>query len=232
MSNLKFSQSEEEKSRNMFFNQSTTFDQEELPTVAIAAQSSVVPNAESEFIESLKAGDSEAFDIFVNRYSANVYALLFRLTENVEEAQDLTQDTFLRALKAIKNFRGESNLKTWLFRIAVNETKNRWRWWKRRKNDSIVSLDAENNFNETPLSETIADVSENPETAVLRREREFQLQKMLRELPQNFREVIILRDIEGLSYDEIAVALSTNVGTIKSRIARGREELRKKLSGF
>ena len=229
---MKFSQSEEEKSRNMFFNQSTTFDQEELPTVAIAAQSSVVLNAESEFIESLKAGDSEAFDIFVNRYSANVYALLFRLTENVEEAQDLTQDTFLRALKAIKNFRGESNLKTWLFRIAVNETKNRWRWWKRRKNDSIVSLDAENHFNEMPLSETIADVSENPETAVLRREREFQLRKMLRELPQNFREVIILRDIEGLSYDEIAVALSTNVGTIKSRIARGREELRKKLSGF
>jgi RNA polymerase sigma-70 factor, ECF subfamily len=232
MSNLKFSHSEEEKSRNMFFNQSTTFDQEELPAVAVAAQSSVVPNAESEFIESLKAGDAEAFDIFVNRYSANVYALLFRLTENVEEAQDLTQDTFLRALKAIKNFRGESNLKTWLFRIAVNETKNRWRWWKRRKNDSIVSLDAENVFNEMPLSETIADVSENPETAILRREREFQLRKMLRELPQNFREVIILRDIEGLSYDEIAVALSTNVGTIKSRIARGREELRKKLGGF
>jgi RNA polymerase sigma-70 factor, ECF subfamily len=232
MSNLKFSHSEEEKGRNMFFNQSTTFDQEEIPTVAIAAQSSVVPNAESEFIESLKAGDSEAFDVLVNRYSANVYALLFRLTENVEEAQDLTQDTFLRALKAIKNFRGESNLKTWLFRIAVNETKNRWRWWKRRKNNSIVSLDAENNFNETPLSETIADVSENPEAAVLRREREFQLRKVLRELPPNFREVIILRDIEGLSYDEIAVALSTNVGTIKSRIARGREELRKKLSGF
>jgi RNA polymerase sigma-70 factor, ECF subfamily len=232
MSNLKFSHSEEEKGRNMFFNQSTTFDQEELPTVAIAAQSSVVSNAEFKFIESLQSGDSDAFDVFVNRYSANVYALLFRLTGNQQEAEDLTQDTFLRALKAVRSFRGESNLKTWLFRIAINESKNRWRWWKRRKNDSIVSLDAENVFNETPLSETIADSSENPEAAILRREREFQLTKTLHELPQNFREVIVLRDIEGLSYEEIAVALSTNVGTIKSRIARGREELRKKLSGF
>ena len=232
MSNLKFSQSEEEKRQIMFFNQSTTFDQEELKTVAVAAQSSVVSNAEFEFVERLKAGDANAFDIFVNRYSANVYALLFRLTENAEEAQDLTQDTFLRALKAIKNFRGEANLKTWLFRIAINESKNRWRWWKRRKNDLTISLDAENAFTETPLSETIADTSENPETEILRREREFQLKKMLGELPQNFREVIILRDIEGLSYEEIAVALSANVGTIKSRIARGREELRKKLSGF
>ncbi len=232
MSNLKFSQSEEEKHQIMFFNQSTTFDQEELKTVAVAAQSSVVSNAEFDFIERLKAGDANAFDIFVNRYSANVYALLFRLTENAEEAQDLTQDTFLRALKAIKNFRGEANLKTWLFRIAINESKNRWRWFKRRKNDLTISLDAENNFTETPLSETIADTSENPETEILRREREFRLTKLLSELPQNFREVIILRDIEGLSYEEIAVALSANVGTIKSRIARGREELRKKLSSF
>jgi RNA polymerase sigma-70 factor, ECF subfamily len=232
MSNLKFSHGEEEKRQIMFFNQSTTFDQEELKTVAVAAQSSVVSNAESEFIEKLKSGDANAFDIFVNRYSANVYALLYRLTENAEEAQDLTQDTFLRALKAIKSFRGESNLKTWLFRIAINESKNRWRWWKRRKNDLTISLDAENSFTEMPLSDTIADTSENPETEILRREREFQLKKLLRELPQNFREVIILRDIEGLSYEEIAAALSANVGTIKSRIARGREELRKKLSGF
>jgi RNA polymerase sigma-70 factor, ECF subfamily len=232
MSNLKFSHSEEEKRQVMFFDQSTTFDQEELKTVAVATHSSVVSNAEIEFIESLKAGDSRAFDIFVNRYSPKVYALLFRLTENPQEAEDLTQDTFLRALKAIKNFRGEADLKTWLFRIAINESKNRWRWWKRRKSDLTISLDAEIGFTETPLSETIAAGCENPETEILRREREFQLKKVLRELPPNFREVIILRDIEGLSYEEIAVALSTNVGTIKSRIARGREELRKKLSGF
>jgi RNA polymerase sigma-70 factor, ECF subfamily len=232
MSNLKFSHSEEEKRQVMFFNQSTTFDQEELKTVAIAAQSTVVSNAEVEFIEKLKAGDSIAFDVFINRYSAKVYSLLFRLTNNPQEAEDLTQDTFIRVLKSIKNFRGDADLKTWLFRIAINESKNRWRWWKRRKNDLTISLDAENDFTEVPVSNSIASTSENPETEILRREREFQLKKMLQELPQNFREVIILRDVEGLSYDEIALALSTNIGTIKSRIARGREELRKKLSSI
>ncbi len=155
-----------------------------------------------------------------------------RLTEDEEEARDLTQETFLSALKAMKNFRGEADLKTWLYRIAVNESRNRFRWWKRRNQSSIVSLDADTAFSKTPLSESISDLSENPEAETLRRERENALRKALSELSTNFREVIILRDIEGLSYEEVAAALETNVGTVKSRIARGREELRKKLSGF
>jgi RNA polymerase sigma-70 factor, ECF subfamily len=214
----------------MFFSKSITFDQEELEEVALATKSvSVNSSAELEFIERLKIGEAKAFDDFVIRYSSNVYALLLRLTEDEEEARDLTQDTFLSALKAIKNFRGEADLKTWLYRIAVNESRNRFRWWKRRNRSSIVSLDAENIFGK--VSE-VADSGENPETAALRRERERTLRQALRELPTNFREVIVLRDIEGLSYEEVAAALETNVGTIKSRIARGREELRKKLSGF
>lgn len=214
----------------MFFSKSITFDQEELGEVALAAGSSSVYSAlELEFIEKLKAGDAKAFDDFVLRYSANVYALLMRLTEDEEEARDLTQDTFLSALKAIKNFRGEADLKTWLYRIAVNESRNRFRWWKRRNRNSTVSLDAENTTGQTM---DVADSSENPEAATLRREREQALRQALSELSTNFREVIVLRDIEGLSYEEVAVALETNVGTIKSRLARGREELRKKLSVF
>lgn len=214
----------------MFFSKSITFDQEELGDVALATQSlSVNSSAELEFIERLKAGEAKAFDDFVIRYSTNVYALLIRLTEDEEEARDLTQETFLNALKAIKNFRGEADLKTWLYRIAVNESRNRFRWWKRRNRNAIVSLDAENIFGKT---EDVVDVGENPETATLRRERERALHQALGELPANFREVIVLRDIEGLSYEEVAAALETNVGTVKSRIARGREELRKKLSGF
>ena len=214
----------------MFFSKSITFDQEELGEVALAAGSNSAYSAlELEFIEKLKAGDAIAFDDFVLRYSANVYALLMRLTEDEEEARDLTQDTFLSALKAIKNFRGEADLKTWLYRIAVNESRNRFRWWKRRNRNSTVSLDAENTTGQTM---EVADSSENPEAATLRREREQALRQALSELSTNFREVIVLRDIEGLSYEEVAVALETNVGTIKSRLARGREELRKKLSGF
>lgn len=214
----------------MFFSKSITFDQEELSEVALAASSdSAFANLEKEFIERLKAGEATAFDELVNRYTATIYSLLMRLTEDPEEARDLTQETFLSALKAIKNFRGDADLKTWLYRIAVNESRNRFRWWKRRNRNSIISLDAENIFGQTA---EIADLGENPETVALRRERESALRKALSELPSNFREVLVLRDIEGLSYEEVAAALETNVGTIKSRIARGREELRKKLSGF
>lgn len=230
MSNLKFSYEGKDKRWRMFFSKSITFDQEELGEVATAASStSACSSAELEFIEKLKAGDAIAFDELVIQYSNNVYALLIRLTEDAEEARDLTQDTFLNALKAIHNFRGDADLKTWLYRIAVNESRNRFRWWKRRKKSSTFSLDAED---ETGNAMQIADSNENPETATLRREREKALRQALSELPTNFREVIVLRDIEGLSYEEVATALDTNVGTVKSRIARGREVLRKKLSGF
>lgn len=233
MSSLKVSNIGKDSLEDMFFSKSMTFDQEELGEAASAARSELSgSSAEARFIERLKAGDAQAFDDFVIRYSQNVFALLIRLTEDEEEARDLTQDTFLRALKAIRNFRGDADLKTWLYRIAVNESRNRFRWWKRRNKSSMISLDAEMNSSEKPLSETISDDSESPEMETLRRERERALRSALHELPVNFREVVILRDIEGLTYEEVAVALKTNVGTVKSRIARGREELRKKLSGF
>jgi RNA polymerase sigma-70 factor (ECF subfamily) len=238
MSNLKFSTletAEMEKRREMFFSKSMTFDEGELTSVAetVTQVSTARSSVEAEFLERLKTGDAHAFDTLVIRYSADVYAFLIRLTEDTEEARDLTQETFLRALKSVKNFRGEADLKTWLFRIAINESRNRFRWWKRRKSNMTVSLDAENPLSETALSETLASASAaNPETETLRREREKALRRALTELPENFREAVILRDIEGFTYEEIAVALDANVGTVKSRIARGREELRKKLNGF
>jgi RNA polymerase sigma-70 factor (ECF subfamily) len=214
----------------MFFSKSITLDEEDLGNAALAASAnSARSTAEIEFIERLQAGDPEAFDVFVTRYSADVYALLFRLTENREEAGDLTQETFLSALKAIKKFRGDADLKTWLFRIAVNESRNRFRWWKRRNRQNTVSIDAPVGENETPLSETFSSRSLNPEENTLRQERERALKKALLALPDIFREAIILCDIEGLSYEEIAQALEINIGTVKSRIARGRDELRRKL---
>lgn len=212
----------------MFFSKSIAFDQEELNGVASATHSS----AESEFIERLKTGEAAAFDMLVNRYTPEIYAVLFRLTQDAEEARDLTQETFLRALKAVKNFRGDADLKTWLYRIAINESHNRFRWWKRRHREKTFSLDAEINSAEMSIHETLPGNSENPEIETLRRERQTALRQALINLPENFREAIILRDIQGLSYEEVAAALETNIGTVKSRIARGREELRKKLQGF
>jgi RNA polymerase sigma-70 factor (ECF subfamily) len=235
MSKLIFSVFEKDKRREgMFFSKSIAFDREEINGVALTAtHSQVVGSAiESEFIEKLKAGEAQAFDTLVTRYGGDIYAVLFRLTEDAEEARDLTQETFLRALKAIRNFRAEADLKTWLYRIAVNESRNRFRWWKRRNRKATISLDADSSFSEKPLSETISGNSENPETETLRRERQDAISRALGKLSAAFREAIILRDIEGLSYEEVAVALGTNVGTVKSRISRGREELRKMLKDF
>lgn len=219
----------------MFFSKSITFDQEELGNVAALATGSTSAGSfsvETEFVERLKAGEAKAFDLLVTRYANDIYALLYRITEDAEEAGDLTQETFLSALKAMKKFRGEADLKTWLFRIAINESRNRFRWWKRRFRGKTVSLDAPFGDGETPLGETFASEFASPEETLLRREREKALRKALTDLPDIFREVIILCDIEGMSYENIAAVLEINLGTVKSRIARGRDELRKKLHGI
>jgi RNA polymerase sigma-70 factor (ECF subfamily) len=215
----------------MFFGKSMTFGEEEFSEVALATSpASVRSLVETEFIERLKIGEAEAFDALVVRYSADIYAVLYRLTEDAEEAADLTQETFLSALKAIKKFRGEADLKTWLVRIAINESRNRFRWWTRRRREKTVSLDAPVGESETTLAETVSGNCANPEETILQRERENRLTKALGELPEIFREVVVLCDIEGLRYEEIAAALEVNIGTVKSRIARGREELRRKLN--
>lgn len=233
MNGWKFSLVERDERGRMFFSKSITFDQEEMAQVGVATGAdSARSSVEIEFIEKLKTGDAAAFDTLVTRYSSDIFALLFRLTEDAEEAGDLTQETFLSALKAIKKFRGEAELKTWLFRIAINESRNRFRWWKRRQRDKTISLDTPYGKSETPLSETISSRRANPEKETLRREREKMLAKALSELSDIFREAVILCDIEGFRYEEIAEILSVNIGTVKSRIARGREELRKKLEGI
>lgn len=214
----------------MFFSKSIAFDEEELGNIALATgATSVCSPVKAEFVEKLKLNDAKAFDLLVTRYSGDIYALLFRITEDAEEANDLTQETFLRALKAIEKFRGEADLKTWLFRIAINESRNRFRWWKRRKREKTFSLDASAKDSEVSIHETMPGNSANPEENVLRREREKVLSKAISDLPQIYREAIVLCDVEGLSYEEIAMALDATMGTVKSRIARGREELRRKL---
>lgn len=212
----------------MFFSKSIAFDEDDLSNVAAAARLTTA-SADTDFIEKLKAGDAVAFDNLVRRYAGDVYALLYRLTENAEDAGDLTQETFLSALKAIKGFRGDAELKTWLFRIALNQSRNRFRWWKRRSRDKTYSLDATIGSSELQIQDTLASDSPDPEETALRREREVALRSALSELPEIFRVVVIMCDIEGLSYDEIAQALELNLGTVKSRIARGRHELRNRL---
>lgn len=214
----------------MVFSKSIAFDEEDFgKAVAAAPETSALSRSELEFIEKLRSGNAEAFNELINRYSGEIFGLLFRLTEDPEEAGDLTQETFISALRSIRGFRGEAGLKTWLFRIAVNHSRNRFRWWNRRGRGVTISLDSENGDSEISVGDTIDSGFATPEELALRREREVKLRRALLDLPDFYREAVILCDIEGLSYEEISLTLEVNIGTVKSRIARGRDELRRKL---
>lgn len=200
---------------------------------ATSAEARFVPTAEEQFLERLRRGEATAFNRLVEERHGDVYALLYRLTEDPEEARDLTQETFLQAFRHLANFRGDADLRTWLYRIAVNQARNRWRWWKRRRRDRTVSLDAPaREGSDAPLSAALeGEPSADPEQQTLSRERASALHAALKSLSRPYREVVVLRDIEGLSYEEVAAALDLNVGTVKSRLSRGRNELRRRLEG-
>ena len=203
----------------------------ELEQVAIATPVGLHSAADQEFIERLKRREAGAFEELVAERSGEIYGLLFRLTENGEEARDLTQETFLRAFQNIDRFRGEADVRTWIYRIAINQARNRFRWWRRRRRDATMSLDATPGESGQSILATLAATSQNPEQQTLARERELALRSALQRLALAYRETVILRDIEGFTYEEIAETLSINVGTVKSRLARGRQELREKLEG-
>ena len=204
----------------------------DIESVASAAPIEVRPTTDEQFLERLRRGEAAAYERLVADHSGDVYALLFRLTSDNEEARDLTQETFLRAFQSISRFRGDASLKTWIYRIAINQARNRWRWWRRRKRDVTVSLDATDDHRDRPLASTLpSDDALNPEQETLAREREAQLRGALQSLGSSYREAVVLRDVEGFSYEEIAETLQISIGTVKSRISRGRLELRRQLEG-
>jgi RNA polymerase sigma-70 factor (ECF subfamily) len=204
----------------------------ELEQVATATPLDSRENADNQFIERLKRGEAAAFERLVYERSGEIYGLLYRLTENPEEARDLTQETFLRAFQSIGHFRGDSDLRTWIYRIAINQARNRWRWWRRRKREVTVSLDSSDDAQRQPLAATLkCEALPNPEQHTLATEREGALRAALKGLRRVYREAVVLRDIEGMAYEEIATALDISIGTVKSRLARGRQELRRKLEG-
>jgi len=204
----------------------------DLKEVAAAASTEVRSAVEDQFLERLRRGEVAAFERLVAERSAEVYALLYRLTSDPEEARDLTQETFLRAFQSISRFRGDADLKTWIYRIAINQARNRWRWWKRRRRDVTVSLDDSRGSSEQPLSASLKNEdAPDPEQETLAHEREGQLRAALLGLRSAYREAVILRDVEGFSYEEIATTLEISIGTVKSRLSRGRLELRHMLEG-
>ncbi|MFN0121439.1 MAG: RNA polymerase sigma factor [Blastocatellia bacterium] len=187
---------------------------------------------EAGLVARLKSGDMGAFEEMVCEFQPLVYTLTLRILGNAEDARDATQETFLRIFRHFSHFRGESSLKTWVCRVAVNQARTSDRWWRRRRRDETDSLDIPENDPARMGAITAALLPDNgpsPESQALSRERARQLQLALGEVKKDFRIAVVLRDIEGMSYEEIAGILEISVGTVKSRIARGREMLREAL---
>ncbi len=217
----------------MALSRSIAFDGDALNEAASAAGlDTAISRQEAALLEGLKAGRREAFDTLIERFSSDIFATLYRITEDAEEAADLTQETFISAARSVAGFRGDSGLKTWLYRIAINHARNRKRWWFRRGRSKTISIDSPIGPSEQTIGDTLDAGSRSPEDEAIWRERQLSLRRALNELPEIFREAVVLCDIEGLSYDEIAEVLGISMGTVKSRIARGRDELRRKLKGY
>ncbi|MBO0800248.1 MAG: sigma-70 family RNA polymerase sigma factor, partial [Blastocatellia bacterium] len=191
---------------------------------------------ESVLIKRLRAGEMHAFNELVEEYQSLVYALTIRILGDAEDARDATQETFLKIYRHFARFRGDASLKTWICRIAINQARTTERWWRRRRRSETSSLDAPLNLNgsEDPshcTGDYLASRSATPETETLSHERGRQIESALAQLKRDFRIAVILRDIEGLSYEEIAYVTGVSVGTVKSRISRGREMLRERVEG-
>ena len=180
-------------------------------------------------VESLREGSEWAYEELLTRFQQPVYTLALRLLNNQSEACDVVQEVFLKVFRNVGNFRGQSTLKTWIYRITVNEAHNARRWFFRHRHRE-VDLDA-NPQEKRDWKEIIPDNSRSPFDEAFDRERHVMIEAALDRINPIFRESVVLRDITGLSYEEIAGVLGVSLGTVKSRILRGREALREELAG-
>lgn len=190
--------------------------------------------ADEELVEQLRAGSQEAYAYLVEHYQHSIYNLTLRLLGNPHEAADMTQEVFIKIYRGIHGFNGDSNLRTWIYRIAVHEAANWRRWWLRHRGNRTVSLDlVDPEDGETRVFDNLLpDHAPLPSDQVMHAELESRLQAALNSLPIKYRTAVILRDVEGLSYEDIASTLHISIGTVKSRILRGRDLLRDKLKSL
>ncbi|MCL6567127.1 MAG: sigma-70 family RNA polymerase sigma factor [Acidobacteriia bacterium] len=182
---------------------------------------------EAEFVTELQAGSATAFDWLVTHYHAPVYNLVYSILGDAADAADVTQEVFLKAYRGIQGFRGGSSLKTWLYRIGVREALNHRRWWRRHLRWQ-TSMDDPNPDGRQPAEPEAT--AATPFDSLATREVQQAVRRALAQLPESYRSAVILRDLEGFAYEEIAELLDISVGTVKSRILRGRRRLRELLA--
>ena len=184
---------------------------------------------EAALVAELRSGSEEAFAWLIAHYHQPIFSLLARTVRNQADAADLTQEVFVKVFRGIHGFHGESSLRTWIYRIALREASNQRRWWMRHQQHEIpIEQEMGEGDNGRPvlLKDTLVDPSESPYDAALHEENRAYVEQALRQVPEPFRVALILRDIEGFSYEEVAAMQGVNLGTVKSRLVRGRAFLK------
>lgn len=180
-------------------------------------------------LELCRSGDPQAFARLVALHEGMVYNLAARLLGDGEEAKDASQDVFLQVFRTLARFEGRSSLRTWIFRIVVNQCRNRQRWWRRRRKDRSCAIE-----DLTPAQEArlpVTSQAESPYESARRAEQSRQVQAALERLSFDHRAILLLREVEGLSCEQVADTLRVPEGTVKSRLARARDALRRELAG-
>ncbi len=185
-------------------------------------------------VAELKAGNEDAYARLIAQYNQTVYNLIYRILDDPTDAPDATQEVFIKIFRGIAKFNCESSLKTWIYRIAIHEASNRRRWFFRHKVQelSIEPLHEDWQGRSACLSESLVDGAESPFETIARNQVRARLEQVLKELPEHYRTAVVLRDIEDLSYEEISEMTETSLGTVKSRLVRGREALRKRMGRY
>jgi RNA polymerase sigma-70 factor (ECF subfamily) len=183
--------------------------------------------ADDRLIERILEGDTAAYNDMVARYYDRIFARVSQLLKNKEDAEEVTQDAFIRAHRGLENFRGEASFSTWLYQIATNLAHNRYWYWFRRKREQSISLDQSlTDDGDLTLENVMPCSGETPAEAAVTQEFVDRVSACMDELSKMHKEILILRNVRNLTYDEIAQQLEISVGTVKSRIARARESLR------
>ncbi len=187
--------------------------------------------SDAEIIERFKDGASHLFDVLVERYSGKAYQIAYGILGSKEDAEEVAQDGFVRIYRALHKFRGDSEFTTWMYRIIVNLARNKYRWNKSRGARQNISMQATPTGDDSApnLEMKLPDEQPPPDEKAELAEFEEAVYREMEQLPDLYKEALILRNVEEMSYEEIARVLDCKLGTIKSRIARAREELRKRL---
>jgi RNA polymerase sigma-70 factor (ECF subfamily) len=187
--------------------------------------------SDRELVARCQAGDDQAFDDLVLRHQRRALNVAYQLLRNYEDATEVAQDAFVRIYENISEFRGDCEFTTWLHQIVVNLARNKHRWWKRRGKQATVSLDCPVETADGEMTRQVPATTAAPDREAVAAEFVKLLDGKLAELPQIFREVLVLRNVEEMSYQDMAMMLGCSVGTVKSRIARAREALRQAMAG-